>query len=138
MLPIDAQTYFLLTTGTSTTSAISAPCSILGYQIFQEKIDSRIILKDGANIISQSYAVNTPYIALNHICAGNITIEKSLGPNPAFITINYLPYSRSTTTIPAFTYGEAINSFFLFMIFMVAVFSFLAIRYLGIKIKKGV
>lgn len=136
MLPIDAQTYFLLANGTSTTAAISAPCTILGYQIFQEKIDSRIILKDGANIISQSYAVNTPYIALNRICAGDISIEKTLGPMPAFITINYLPYSRSSSTIPAFTYGEVITGTFLLLIFLNVLTMSLILLFKGFKFFK--
>jgi hypothetical protein len=138
MLPIDTQTYFLLVNGTSTQTAINKPCSILGYQIFQEKLDSRIILKDGEKIISQSYSVNTPYISLNHICENNISIEKNIGTYPAFITINYLPYSRSTSTIPIFTYGEIINSFFLFSIFLFLIFGFFIFKFLGIKIHKEV
>ena len=137
MLPNGTQTYLGLMTGSTTTTAINMPCTILGYQILQDKLDSKMTLYDGSQIISYSYAVNTPYIPIWHICQNNLTIKKE-GVYNAFITINYLPYSTGSTTadiVFGLTSGETLIAFFLFLIILGSVFSFIIRSFINNKIK---
>jgi hypothetical protein len=136
MLQTDTITYYLEINGTTTTTAIYKPCTILATQIQQERTSSNTIIKDGTIILNKNYSLSTPYIEVNHICQNNIIVEK-IGNDNAFITLNYLPYERATTTPKkyGFTNGEILISFFLFIIILGSVFGFIINKFLTDKQK---
>lgn len=124
MLPTATLTYIIELSGNSTTTAITPPCTILGYEIMQENLASDTAILDGTSVLFRNYAKSTEYVPVNHICQDSINIIKS-GNDTALITINYLPYSVTPSIFQQMGYGDILISFFLFLIILGSMFGFI-------------
>jgi large-conductance mechanosensitive channel len=68
---------------------------------------------------------------------------QDLNPDPRITDMEITDWRCSTTyqiasTTASFSYGEIINSLFLFLIFIFLIFSFFVFKFLGIKIHKNI
>jgi len=139
MLPYNAHTFAQSYSGNSTSTILSPPCTILGFQVQQENVASNFYLYDGNDLIYVNHAKDTPFVETNYKCQNDIRVIKE-GQDTAHLILNYTDYDRttgSTTDTMAyngFSFGEIVLCFFVFIIMIAKVFSFITGRFIK---KKG-
>jgi hypothetical protein len=132
--PTDAITKTIDASGTQSLylETGNATRTILGVSIQEDTINSKILC--GNEEIIKNYAKNTQFNLINKVCKGDLVFNKA-GNDTAELIITYV--NRDITlqkTEPIFTYGDIINSVFLFLIFMVAFYSFIHFSLNRIKV----
>lgn len=104
--------------------------TVLGVNFLQSAISSNTDLKCDNNLWYRNFAKDIPYISLNRQCSGTLKFVKT-GNDEAMILVNYIPYfDTSTTTLPTFTFGEVLTNFFLFILIVGFLVSFILKRIL--------
>ena len=134
--PTDAITKTINASGTQTLylEASNATRTILGVSIQQENLASDSEILCGNEQIIKNYAKNTQFNLINKICKGDLVFNKT-GTDEAELIITYV--NRDITlpkTEPFFTYGNIVESVFLFLIFMAAFYSFIHFSLNRIKV----
>jgi protein involved in ribonucleotide reduction len=106
------------------------PTTILGFAFYQKNVASDSIITCGSTPFFDNFAQTIPYISANYICNDVLKIVKT-GNDEAMILVNYVPYniSLNSTSTPfaqnGFSYGDILISFFLFIIMVAGVFSWI-------------
>lgn len=131
MLPKDAITYVTEISGIgSSTITTSFPTTILNINIKQSGISSDSLVFCGGTNLAKNYAEDYRSGNISYICNGTLGISKTGVGDDAFFSITYVPRNIASSTeanflqgfAGGFTYGEAVISVFVFLIFIVSLY----------------
>jgi hypothetical protein len=136
MFPEDAQTAIVNVSGTTSyvlLPAQNATRTILGVYISQENLASNTDIKCGDIEILTNFSKTTSMVLMRRKCPPNteVVINKTGNDNSQTV-LTYVNRDLITTpssTLPAyvngFSYGDIVSTVFLFLIFIIGLYSFL-------------